>query len=165
MESAKLDEDKFLALPFGKVIEVYVASPEKELIDSAMISVSVALGNHPQMLSNDKDYFNFVASFVTEIIAAYVERAAAVQLGLLSLGGANSTRNTLSGFVPELEKVKNVVIVNEEAAEEILGDPNRTMNFCLAVTSMTALLCQKNREVAQLFGLKKSLFGGLKFKG
>jgi len=84
--------------------------------------------------------------------------------GLLSLGGINSTQRTLSGFIPELQKVKSVVIINEEAAEEILGDHNRTMNFCLAITAMTALRCQKSRDVARLFGLKKSLFGGLKFK-
>jgi hypothetical protein len=71
----------------------------------------------------------------------------------------------LAGFAPELEKVKSVVIMNEEAAEVILGDKDRTMNFLLAVTSMAALLCRKNNQVAELFGLKKSLFGGLKFKG
>jgi hypothetical protein len=165
VESATLDESKFLALPYGKVLEVCAASSEKELINSAMIGVSVALGNHPQKLSSDSDYCDFVSSFVTSVIAPYVERAAALQLAILSFRGRISAGDTLAGFAPELEKVKSVVIMNEEAAEVILGDKNRTTNFLLAVTSMAALLCRKNNQVAELFGLKKSLFGGLKFKG
>ena len=60
--------------------------------------------------------------------------------------------------------MKTAVIVNEEAAEIILGDRDRTMNFLLAITSMTALLCKKNKQVVKLFGLNKQFFGGLKFK-
>jgi hypothetical protein len=164
MESAQLDEDTFFSVPYGKAMEIYATRSEKELVDAAMIGVSTALGNDPQMLSKDSRYHAFVASFVTDVIGAYVARAAAAQLGLLSLGGVNSTGNTLSAFIPELQKVKTVVIVNEEAAKVILGDRDRTMNFLLAITSMTALLCKKNAQIAALFGLKKQFFGGLKFK-
>jgi hypothetical protein len=126
MESARLDEDTFFAVPYGKAMEIYATRSEKELVDSAMIAVSTALGNDAQMLSKDTAYRTFVASFVTEVIAVYVERAAAAQLALLSIGGINSTGNTLSAFIPELQKVKTAVIVNEEAAKVILGDRERT---------------------------------------
>lgn len=165
MDIARLDDDKFFALPFGKVLEVYVARPETELIDSAKISVSVALGNHPRLIGESQEYSNFLMSYVKEVISVYVENAAAAQLGLLSFGGVNSIRDTWALLVPELNKVKHILMSDEEAAEVILSDRTRTMNFLLAITVMTALYCQRNKQAAHSFGLKKSWFGGLQFRG
>lgn len=168
MESATLDEqfvENLLALPYGKVIEVYASRSEKEILTNAMIGVCVAFGNHPQRLNTDREYSTFVNSYVTRMLSIYVADVAAQQLALLSLWGKNTTGSTLTQFAPGLGLVKSALFPNADAAEKILGDHDRTMNFLLAVTSMTAALCKTNNKVAELFGLKKKWFGGLKFTG
>lgn len=165
MDAVKLDDDLILPMPFGKVMEVFTSQPEEQLIKSAMIGVAIALGGNPQTLSRDKRYHDAIYALVTRSILHYVEKAAAVQLGLMSLSGKNSTKNTFALFIPELHKVKNVVIPDKEAAEIITGNSNRTDNFVLAVAAMTALYCMRNPKVGQLFGLKKSFFGSFKYTG
>lgn len=168
MESVRLDkqqQEQLFALPYGKTLEIHTRLSESSLMNTAMIGVSAALGNHPHLLNDDRNYFNFVASFVTEGICAYVDKAAGMQLALLSLGGMNTTRDTLALLLRELEKVKRFVIVNEEAAELILADADRSMNFLSAITAMTALRCKQDKRFARLFGLRKTFLGGLKYKG
>jgi hypothetical protein len=162
---AKLEPEAVEGSPFRDLLFAYLVQSEESQIQAAMIGFSVALGNHPELLNADRDYFNFVAAYVSDVLVPYAERAAALQLAYLSMGGRIKCGRVLEAYAPELRKVQSAVVPDEAAASLILSDRNRSWNFFLALVSATAIVCCRQPKVAKLFGIKKSFFGGWRRAG
>ena len=153
-----VDEEKLKNAPLRTFLLINLQQTDDNLLNAAMIGISSAFGNHPEMLNEDQDYYKFINDYVNDVLIPYTIKAAATQLALLTLGGNGSMKSAHKSFITEAKKVQDVILPDKELGDVVLLEENRSWHFFISVISIIALLSHENKRIAKLFGIKKSLF-------
>lgn len=150
---------ELLNLRFRSVFVAFMNLGPEDLLRAACSYISDAFGVPTDQMNRDKGSQDFVLNYVGEVLMPYVLSTAVFQIALLDPTGTLDTRSVAETFSKQLDIVKEKILPHQEAANAILSEEPRRNSFFVAIVGICALCCLEKKEFADLYRLKKTLFG------